>query len=169
MLHACFISTAHCSFLFQDVCRLPSTWYALHVDRLHYMLWGLCNDSWRVWWLLGWCWRSRVTIALYHGSNRAWTIHSYRHFLQRLGSNHGRSADLAETLPYSCKTNVNQGEFCLPLISQSFTLVYFLLHLSCIWFLQEYVVEDVDGERADWSPPPLPSEHVQQLKSLGLL
>jgi hypothetical protein len=57
----------------------------------------------------------------------------------------------------------------LPLISQSFTLVYFLLHLSCIWFLQEYVVEDVDGERADWSPPPLPSEHVQQLKSLGLL
>ncbi|EEC68434.1 hypothetical protein OsI_36628 [Oryza sativa Indica Group] len=34
---------------------------------------------------------------------------------------------------------------------------------------KEYVVEDVDGERADWSPPPLPSEHVQQLKSLGLL
>ncbi|XP_047091136.1 uncharacterized protein LOC124702983 [Lolium rigidum] len=34
---------------------------------------------------------------------------------------------------------------------------------------KEYVVEDVDGERADWSPPPLPAEHVQQLKSLGLL
>lgn len=37
--------------------------------------------------------------------------------------------------------------------------------------LQEYVVEDVDGEisGSDWAPPPLPSEHVQQLKSLGLL
>ncbi|GKV12143.1 hypothetical protein SLEP1_g23331 [Rubroshorea leprosula] len=36
---------------------------------------------------------------------------------------------------------------------------------------KEYVVEDVDGEMSgtDWSPPPLPSEHVQQLKSLGLL
>lgn len=37
--------------------------------------------------------------------------------------------------------------------------------------IQEYVVEDVDGEitGSDWSPPPLPPEHVQQLKSLGLL
>ncbi|KNA18693.1 hypothetical protein SOVF_068390 [Spinacia oleracea] len=36
---------------------------------------------------------------------------------------------------------------------------------------KEYVVEDVDGEisGSDWAPPPLPSEHVQQLKSLGLL
>lgn len=36
---------------------------------------------------------------------------------------------------------------------------------------KEYVVEDVDGEilDSDWSPPPLPTEHVQQLKSLGLL
>ncbi|KAL0432005.1 UNVERIFIED_CONTAM: hypothetical protein Sradi_0826500 [Sesamum radiatum] len=36
---------------------------------------------------------------------------------------------------------------------------------------KEYVVEDVDGEMtgADWSPPPLPTEHVQQLKALGLL
>lgn len=34
---------------------------------------------------------------------------------------------------------------------------------------KEYVVEDVDVERADWSPTPLPAEHVQQLKSLGLL
>nr|GMD56323.1 RING/FYVE/PHD zinc finger superfamily protein [Ipomoea batatas] len=36
---------------------------------------------------------------------------------------------------------------------------------------KEYVVEDVDGEMtgSDWSPPPLPPEHVQQLKSLGLL
>uniref|UniRef100_A0A803KXJ1 RING-CH-type domain-containing protein n=1 Tax=Chenopodium quinoa TaxID=63459 RepID=A0A803KXJ1_CHEQI len=35
----------------------------------------------------------------------------------------------------------------------------------------EYVVEDVDGELpgSDWTPPPLPPEHVQQLKSLGLL
>lgn len=38
-------------------------------------------------------------------------------------------------------------------------------------FFQEYVVEDVDGEMtgSDWLPPPLPAEHVQQLKSLGLL
>ncbi|RVX21230.1 hypothetical protein CK203_001858 [Vitis vinifera] len=37
--------------------------------------------------------------------------------------------------------------------------------------LHEYVVEDVDGEMtgSEWSPPPLPSEHVQQLKALGLL
>ncbi|KAH9669811.1 RING-CH-type domain-containing protein [Citrus sinensis] len=36
---------------------------------------------------------------------------------------------------------------------------------------KEYVVEDVDGEMtgSDWSPAPLPPEHVQQLKSLGLL
>ncbi|XP_034691202.1 uncharacterized protein LOC117918564 isoform X2 [Vitis riparia] len=36
---------------------------------------------------------------------------------------------------------------------------------------KEYVVEDVDGEMtgSEWSPPPLPSEHVQQLKALGLL
>uniref|UniRef100_A0A6N2LIP3 RING-CH-type domain-containing protein n=3 Tax=Salix TaxID=40685 RepID=A0A6N2LIP3_SALVM len=36
---------------------------------------------------------------------------------------------------------------------------------------KEYVVEDVDGEvtGSDWSPPPLPTEHVQQLKNLGLL
>ncbi|KAL4578009.1 hypothetical protein LXL04_014124 [Taraxacum kok-saghyz] len=32
---------------------------------------------------------------------------------------------------------------------------------------KEYVVEDVDGN--DWSPPPLPPEHIQQLKTLGLL
>ncbi|CAA6664457.1 unnamed protein product [Spirodela intermedia] len=37
--------------------------------------------------------------------------------------------------------------------------------------LVEYVVEDVDGEVTDgsWCPPPLPLEHVQQLKELGLL
>lgn len=36
---------------------------------------------------------------------------------------------------------------------------------------KEYVVEDIDGEMtsSDWSPPPLPAEHIQQLKSLGLL
>ncbi|KAM3200558.1 hypothetical protein BC332_30530 [Capsicum chinense] len=36
---------------------------------------------------------------------------------------------------------------------------------------KEYVVEDVDGEvnGNDWSPPALPPEHVQQLKSLGLM
>ncbi|XP_021833834.1 E3 ubiquitin-protein ligase MARCH8 isoform X2 [Prunus avium] len=36
---------------------------------------------------------------------------------------------------------------------------------------KEYVVEDVDGEMtgSDWSPPPLPTEHIQQLKTLGLL
>ncbi|KAK4371415.1 hypothetical protein RND71_010890 [Anisodus tanguticus] len=36
---------------------------------------------------------------------------------------------------------------------------------------KEYVVEDVDGEDVgnDWSPPPLPQEHVQQLKALALL
>ncbi|KAK9134347.1 hypothetical protein Syun_013677 [Stephania yunnanensis] len=36
---------------------------------------------------------------------------------------------------------------------------------------KEYVVEDVDGETTDgnWTPPPLPPEHAQQLKELGLL
>lgn len=36
---------------------------------------------------------------------------------------------------------------------------------------KEYVVEDVDCEMTDgnWSPPPVPPEHAQQLKSLGLL
>lgn len=33
------------------------------------------------------------------------------------------------------------------------------------------MVEDVDEEMmgSEWSPPVLPSEHVQQLKTLGLL
>ncbi|KAJ7945358.1 Zinc finger protein [Quillaja saponaria] len=36
---------------------------------------------------------------------------------------------------------------------------------------KEYVVDDVDGDMTgtDWSPPPLPAEHVQQLETLGLL
>ncbi|KAJ8471201.1 hypothetical protein OPV22_025544 [Ensete ventricosum] len=34
---------------------------------------------------------------------------------------------------------------------------------------KEYVVEDVDSEDTDWCPPPLPADHVQQLKALGLL
>ncbi|CAO2830698.1 unnamed protein product [Amaranthus hypochondriacus] len=36
---------------------------------------------------------------------------------------------------------------------------------------KEYVVEDVDGEMSgsEWTPPPLPTEHIAQLKSLGLL
>lgn len=36
---------------------------------------------------------------------------------------------------------------------------------------KEYVVEDLDGEMlgSDWAPPPLPPEHLQQLKSLGLI
>ncbi|XP_042425259.1 uncharacterized protein LOC122012699 isoform X4 [Zingiber officinale] len=34
---------------------------------------------------------------------------------------------------------------------------------------KEYVVEDVGNEGTDWRPPPLPQEHVQQLKSLRLL
>eukprot|EP00262_Sarcandra_glabra_P016663 TRINITY_DN5498_c0_g2_i1.p1 TRINITY_DN5498_c0_g2~~TRINITY_DN5498_c0_g2_i1.p1 ORF type:complete len:128 (-),score=6.37 TRINITY_DN5498_c0_g2_i1:197-580(-) len=36
---------------------------------------------------------------------------------------------------------------------------------------KDYVVEDVDGEitESDWCPPSLPSEHVQHLKTLGLL
>ncbi|XP_002990174.2 uncharacterized protein LOC9647986 isoform X2 [Selaginella moellendorffii] len=36
---------------------------------------------------------------------------------------------------------------------------------------KDYVVEDLDGESLgpDWTPPPLPPDHVQHLKSLGLL
>lgn len=36
---------------------------------------------------------------------------------------------------------------------------------------KEYVVEDVDDEMTggNWTPPPLPPEHIQQLKALGLL
>ncbi|EXB80852.1 hypothetical protein L484_020110 [Morus notabilis] len=43
--------------------------------------------------------------------------------------------------------------------------------LRAVQVWQEYVVEDVDGEMSgsDWSSPPLPPEHVQQLKTLGLL
>lgn len=38
------------------------------------------------------------------------------------------------------------------------------------FFYQEYVVEDIDGEMTGSdSPPPLPPEHVQQLKTFGLL
>ncbi|WOL09415.1 hypothetical protein Cni_G18168 [Canna indica] len=34
---------------------------------------------------------------------------------------------------------------------------------------QEYVVEDVRCEGTDWRPPPLPAEHVEQLRALRLL
>ncbi|KAI3891877.1 hypothetical protein MKX03_004593 [Papaver bracteatum] len=37
---------------------------------------------------------------------------------------------------------------------------------------KEYIVEDVDGltcTESNWCPPPLPAEHVEQLKALGLL
>ncbi|GMP26230.1 hypothetical protein CsSME_00002765 [Camellia sinensis var. sinensis] len=60
--------------------------------------------------------------------------------LIRTGGNYGWPKNLAATLSHTRKKN-------------------------------EYVVEDVDGEMngSDWSPPPLPPEHVQQLKTLGLL
>jgi hypothetical protein len=48
-------------------------------------------------------------------------------------------------------------------------LPWFFLLMVGVGFFQEYVVEDVDGERTDWCPPPLPAEHTSQLKSLGLL
>ncbi|GMN33578.1 hypothetical protein TIFTF001_004236 [Ficus carica] len=50
----------------------------------------------------------------------------------------------------------------------SSSVVYVNKYVDC---RNEYVVEDVDGETSgsDWSPPPLPPEHVQQLRSLGLL
>ncbi|XP_026391389.1 uncharacterized protein LOC113286947 isoform X3 [Papaver somniferum] len=43
--------------------------------------------------------------------------------------------------------------------------------LAKMMLTKEYVVEDVDGLATDsnWSPPPLPPEHVEQLKALGLL
>ncbi|KAL9329677.1 hypothetical protein ACSQ67_004680 [Phaseolus vulgaris] len=43
--------------------------------------------------------------------------------------------------------------------------------LSQLKYLAEYVVEDIDGEitGSDWSPPSIPPEHVQHLKTLGLL
>lgn len=53
----------------------------------------------------------------------------------------------------------------------SFCSIIWLQVLIFCFGIQEYVVEDLDGEilGPDWMPPPLPQEHVQQLKSLGLL
>jgi len=96
----------------RDVCRLPSTWHTLHVDRLHDLLWRLCNYSWRVWWLLGRRWGSWATFAPHHGGDCARSFHSYRHILQRPGSNNGWPADLAAALPHSRQTNANQGICC---------------------------------------------------------
>jgi len=53
---------------------------------------------------------------------------------------------------------------CSSAVSSTMVLLMFGVNI-----FQEYVVEDVDGERTDWSPPPLPAEHISQLKSLGLL
>ncbi|XP_039053974.1 uncharacterized protein LOC120196171 [Hibiscus syriacus] len=48
---------------------------------------------------------------------------------------------------------------------------YHILAKRMLTIFSEHVVEDVDGEMigSDWSPTPLPPEHVHQLKTLGLL
>ncbi|KAL5164003.1 ERAD-associated E3 ubiquitin-protein ligase DOA10 [Glycine soja] len=59
--------------------------------------------------------------------------------------------------------------FCL---SDMTSVLDLILQLSFAYLgVIEYVVEDVDGELtgSDWSPPALPPEHIQQLKTLGLL
>ncbi|KAL0291014.1 UNVERIFIED_CONTAM: hypothetical protein Scaly_2652000 [Sesamum calycinum] len=58
---------------------------------------------------------------------------------------------------------------CGPIVPHALKVVPVQLANVVAW--EEYVVEDVDAEMAgaDWSPPPLPHEHVQQLKALGLL
>jgi hypothetical protein len=153
--------------LFQDVCRLPSTGNSVHVDRLHYMLWRLCNYCWRMWWLPGRRWGSRATIALHHGGDCAWAFHGYRHILQCPCSDNGWPANLAEALPHSCQTNANQGEYHQLLLICPLCIVFELQFW--VFAFQEYVVEDVDSEGTDWCPPPLPAEHINQLKSLGLI
>ncbi|KAJ1394139.1 Zinc finger, RING-CH-type [Sesbania bispinosa] len=98
---------------------------------------------------------------------------------ERIGGYYGRSTDMATSLSHTCKKDVNKGHMqaCFRPIPQ----VGPHSHIPNEWSLQsfaalpflpvEYVVEDVDGEMtgSDWSPPSLPPEHVQQLKTLGLL
>jgi hypothetical protein len=109
-----------CSILFQDVCGLSPSWHTLHVDRLHHMLWRLCNYSWGVWRLLGRRRGSRVTVAPYHGSDCARAVYSRRHLLQRTSGNYGRPEDLAKTLPHPRQTNANKGEHCSSLAPLEF-------------------------------------------------
>jgi hypothetical protein len=118
MLHSWFICIlyTHCSILFQDVCGLSSSWHPLHVDRLHHMLWRLCNNSWGVRRLLGRRRGSRATIAPHNGSDRAGAVHSRRHLLQCTGGNYGRAEDLAKALPHPRQTNANKGEHFSSLI-----------------------------------------------------
>ena len=127
--HACTVWLyRHVFYFIQDVCRLPSTWHALHVDWLHYLLRRLRYHSWRVWWLLGRCWGSRATVAPHHGGYCAWAFHGYRRILQCPGRYNGWPAYLAAALSHSCQTNANQGEcyhrvFISCLIYHGFTLL----------------------------------------------
>ncbi|KAI3907906.1 hypothetical protein MKX01_040090 [Papaver californicum] len=68
-----------------------------------------------------------------------------------------------------------------------FGIIYSILVATMVWQIiwqrhyhilakrmltKEYVVEDVDdltSADSNWFPPPLPAEHVEQLKALGLL
>ncbi|BBH05642.1 RING/FYVE/PHD zinc finger superfamily protein [Prunus dulcis] len=90
--------------------------------------------------------------------------------------------DLAQPCRELCLFSLADQEMCFPDIFYVYAqTVIYQAHFVCgltvpragvavqVW--QEYVVEDVDGEMtgSDWSPPPLPPEHIQQLKTLGLL
>ncbi|RVW55199.1 hypothetical protein CK203_066930 [Vitis vinifera] len=111
---------------------------------------------------------------------------------QRIGGYNGWTTHLAEALSHTCKEDADKNEWqrahvnISPVQELSFSTQPFANGLtlgatvsnfltSCLAVriaeLHEYVVEDVDGEMtgSEWSPPPLPSEHVQQLKALGLL
>ncbi|OAY71133.1 hypothetical protein ACMD2_25411 [Ananas comosus] len=66
------------------------------------------------------------------------------------------------------------GEAGLPLLLIIGIIVLGLFTVIGIFYsvlvaTMEYVVEDVDGEGTNWCPPPLPPEHVHQLRALGLL
>ncbi|GAU40987.1 hypothetical protein TSUD_300660 [Trifolium subterraneum] len=104
-----------------------------------------------------------------------------------IGGNHGRPTDMATSLSHTCKKDVNKDMADSEWPANSYPNSDSLLQISPTHYVRaaicdkianasfgltmEYVVEDVDGEMtgSDWSPPALPPEHIQQLKTLGLL
>lgn len=94
---------------FQSMRGLSCTGDPVHVDGLCYVLWRMCGLAWRMHCLPWRCWRSS-SCAYDCGTRGFGGICSSWAFLQRPCGNYGWSKDMATTLPYPGKADVNQGK-----------------------------------------------------------
>lgn len=138
-----------CVFTLQNVCRLPFTWHSLYVDRLYHMFWRLCKYG-RWMRFLRRCWWSGVTITIYHGFNRAWTVHCNWHILQCTCGNNGWATDLAAALSYTCKTNANESESCLLQSISVSLLSWFMMPFSIMCWRRKSSLQMFNKRATSW-------------------